>query len=112
MRGAVHTNVHFGTFHGLFYGILKQAYGLSGRNIISEEEKKRIIRELLAGSGLEAEDERDVLELLQREISMVKTEQMPLDHFYSGSCPEEMFRQIYRKYHEILCGKNCWTLMI
>ena len=89
------------TFHGLFYGILKQAYGLSGRNIISEEEKKRIIRELLAGSGLEAEDERDVLELLQREISMVKTEQMPLDHFYSGSCPEEMFRQIYRKYHEI-----------
>lgn len=40
MRGAVHTNVHFGTFHGLFYGILKQAYGLSGRNIISEEEKR------------------------------------------------------------------------
>lgn len=106
MRGAVHTNVHFGTFHGLFFGILKQAYGLSGRNIISEEEKKRILRELLAGSGLEAEDERDVLELLQREISMVKTEQMPLDHFYSGSCPEETFRQIYRKYHEILCGKK------
>ena len=33
------TDVTFGTFHGVFYGILKQAYGLGPGNILTEEEK-------------------------------------------------------------------------
>ena len=37
--GQEQTQVTFGTFHGVFYGILKQAYGLNASNILSEEEK-------------------------------------------------------------------------
>ena len=44
--GEVHTAVTFGTFHGVFYGILKQAYGLSAANILSEEEKFDILKEM------------------------------------------------------------------
>ena len=42
--GVQRTGVTFGTFHGVFYGILKQAYGLNGGNILSEEEKYAILR--------------------------------------------------------------------
>ena len=35
------TQVTFGTFHGVFYGILRNAYRLSGENILSEEQKQR-----------------------------------------------------------------------
>ena len=31
------SDVTFGTFHGIFYGILKAAYNLSAANILSEE---------------------------------------------------------------------------
>ena len=41
------TRVTFGTFHGVFYGILRNAYRLSGQNILSEEQKQRLLRELV-----------------------------------------------------------------
>ena len=34
--------VTFGTFHGIFYGILKWAYKLDRSNILSEEEKNQL----------------------------------------------------------------------
>ena len=37
------TRVTFGTFHGVFYGILRQAYGFTAANILSEEEKSGIL---------------------------------------------------------------------
>ena len=35
-------------------------------------------------------------------MSRVKNEQIPLEHFYSSSCGEEIFRKIYREYDERL----------
>ena len=38
--------VTFGTFHGIYYGILKWAYRLNQSNLLSDEEKYRILREI------------------------------------------------------------------
>ena len=43
--GKTSTQVTFGTFHGVFYAILRHTYRMSGNNILSEEEKKRLMRE-------------------------------------------------------------------
>ena len=40
--GQEYTPITFGTFHGVFYGILKQAYGFTAANILTEEEKMAI----------------------------------------------------------------------
>ena len=45
--GKTSTQVTFGTFHGVFYAILRHTYRMSGNNILSEEEKKRLMRELV-----------------------------------------------------------------
>ena len=44
MNGA-HPPVTFGTFHGIYYGILKWAYHLGPQNLISEEEKYKLLRD-------------------------------------------------------------------
>ena len=49
--GQQYTPVTFGTFHGVFYGILKQAYGFTAANILSDEEKFGILRELTLNYG-------------------------------------------------------------
>lgn len=96
------TQVTFGTFHGVFYGILKQAYNLTSANILSEEEKNGILRELALNFGGELASEGDFTEEIAKEISMVKGNRISLEHYYSSCCPDEVFRQIYSAYGSAL----------
>lgn len=93
--------VTFGTFHAVFFGILKHAYGYTAANILSEEQKFQILTQLVHASGLPRDDEKDLIAELASEISMVKNERINLEHYYSRSCPEEVFRVIYGKYEQI-----------
>lgn len=94
------TRVTFGTFHGVFYGILRNAYRLSGQNILSEEQKLRLLRELVHTYCRDAEEEEELIANLNREIGTVKNNRIELEHFYSTACPEEVFRTIYRAYEK------------
>ena len=93
--------VTFGTFHAVFFHILKYAYHYSAANILTEEKKYQILQRLLSESELHFEDEKETLSEIASEISVVKNEQIPLEHYYSKSCPEEVFRGFYRKYEEV-----------
>ena len=98
--GQQYTPVTFGTFHGVFYGILKQAYGFTAANILSDEEKFGILRELTLNYGGDLAEEGDFPEEIAREISVVKGNKIALEHYYSSCCPDEVFRQIYQGYRE------------
>lgn len=100
--GVQRTGVTFGTFHGVFYGILKQAYGLNGGNILSEEEKYAILRELVVNCAAEQSQEGDFVEDIAKEISVVKGGRISLEHYYSSCCPDEVFRQIFQGYRKVL----------
>ena len=100
--GQTSTAVTFGTFHGVFYGILKQAYGLGAGNILSEEEKYAILRELVVNCAAEQSQEGDFVEDIAKEISVVKGGRISLEHYYSSCCPDEVFRQIFQGYRKVL----------
>ena len=99
--GQQYTPVTFGTFHGVFYGILKHAYGFTAANILSEEEKFGILKELILNYGGDLAEEGDFPEEIAKEISVVKGNKISLEHYYSSCCPDEVFRQIYQGYREI-----------
>ena len=98
--GQKYTPVTFGTFHGVFYGILKQAYGFTAENILSDEEKSGILKELALNYGGDLAEEGDFAEEVAKEISVVKGNKISLEHYYSSCCPDEVFRQIYQGYRE------------
>ena len=49
LMGDRNAPVSFGTFHAVFFTILKSAYNFSSENIISEDMRYRIMREILSG---------------------------------------------------------------
>lgn len=98
--GQEYTPVTFGTFHGVFYAILKQAYGFTAVNILSEEEKNNILKELILELGGDLAEEGDFSDEIAKEISVVKGNRISLEHYYSSCCPDEVFRQIYRGYRD------------
>ena len=96
------SEVTFGTFHGIFYGILKAAYNLNASNILSEEEKYSILREMTEKFGQDMEQEGDFLEEIAKEISVVKGNCISLEHYYASCCSDEVFREIYNGYKNAL----------
>lgn len=96
--------VTFGTFHGIYCGILKWAYRLNQSNLLSDEEKYRILREILPGIDWdqepEADEEKDYLQELAIEIGNVKNNCMDIEEYEPVKYTTEKFRKLYRTYEE------------
>ena len=92
--------VTFGTFHGIYYGILKWAYQLTNENIISEEQKLQLLQQIVRQTVLDMEDEKDFLQGIAEEISVVKNNQIPLEEYHAVRCEESTFCEIYNRYEE------------
>lgn len=90
--------VNFGTFHAIYFTILKYAYNYKASSIIPGELKKQYLKEIIDKLELEFEDEKEFIGGIESEISLVKGERMNLDHYYSINCSEEIFKQIYQEY--------------
>ncbi|MDD6058447.1 MAG: ATP-dependent helicase [Clostridiales bacterium] len=95
-------SVTFGTFHAVFFMILKHAYHYSAQNIIREEQRYAVIKELVEKRRLEYEDENEFVTAILAEIGMVKNAGISIAHYYSKNCAEEVFRSIYHAYQEYL----------
>lgn len=96
------SRVSFGTFHAIFYQILRLAYGFRPGSVLGEEEKRRFFKEYINRSEFEVEDEGEFIASLVNEISYVKGNRLDLDCYYSCNCPEEWFKKLYQEYEDML----------
>ena len=94
--------VTFGTFHAVYFAILKHAYNYSADNIAREEQRYQCMREIIAKEHLTYEDETEFITSLLGEISLVKNSGIQIANYYSKNCAETVFRKVYREYHEFL----------
>ena len=100
LMGRKNIPVTAGTFHGIFYGILRCTYRMSAENILSEEEKYQMLREVAGRQELEISDGEDFLADIAAEIGKIKNNRLALDEYVSEKCSAEAFREIYRQYEE------------
>lgn len=94
--------VTFGTFHAVFFMILKHAYHFQADNIIREEDKIRWMREEIHSMHLDFEDENEFVRNILEEISLVKNTGVDVKHYYSISLSQDIFSDIYREYQGFL----------
>lgn len=92
--------VTVGTFHGIYYGILKWAYRMNQENILSETEKYQILRGVINKERMEIFDEEDFIQDIAAEIGKVKNNRIPLEEFVSEKCSADAFHNIYRNYEQ------------
>lgn len=104
--GMANTPVTFGTFHSIFFMILRYAYRYTTANIIREDVKRRYIKEMTENMELEIEDENEFLSGIINEISYIKGEMMSLSYYHSNNCSDELFAQIYEGYEKRLREEN------
>lgn len=94
--------VTFGTFHSIFYGILKCAYGIGANNLMPEKESSVLLQEVLDQTDIEStpevEDEEELVRGLLREVGMVKNGLCHLKDFHSKYLAQDEFAEVFRSY--------------
>ena len=106
LMGGKRLPVSFGTFHAVYFQILKYAYNYRAENIIREEKKYEIQRNIVHKRELDISDENEFVANLISEISNVKGEMLDVAYYYSKNCPEEVFKKIFREYNDTLIRAN------
>ena len=92
--------VTFGTFHGIYYGILKWVYKMDAKNIFSEEEKYQLLYQIVEQMSLDMEDEKEFIQDIAGEISVIKNNQLAIETYESLHCDAALFRKIYAQYEK------------
>ena len=96
--------VTFGTFHGIYYGILKWAYHLNQDNILTEDERLELLKEIAGKADWSGDEDliqnRDFLKELAEEIGNVKNNLKDIDTYISRQYGMGRFRFIYHEYEE------------
>ena len=99
--------VRFGTFHSVFFQILKVAYHYEAKDIVTPALKFRFLEEALCDTGYEVDDRREFLLDIEKEISRVKGDGIDVDCYYSSQCPEQVFRDLFNGYQQRLQRHRC-----
>lgn len=95
--------VTIGTFHGVYYSVLKWAYRLKGDCFLDENEKKRMLyhiarREEVKEADAPDEDAAEFISDLAADISALKNTLKDLKDYEPLSCDRETFIRIYERY--------------
>lgn len=106
LMGGAGKGVNFGTFHAVFFTILKYAYNFNGSNIIREDQRHQIFKEIIRKLNIEVDDESDVISNMKSEISGVKGERMDIKHYHSINFSDDDFPKIYELYQSALKRAN------
>ncbi len=94
--------VTFGTFHSVFFMMLRYAYHYSAGSIVKEEDRRRYIKEIADDLELELEDEAEFVSGILNEIGRIKGELLSLSVYHSSNCADELFTKIYDAYERRL----------
>jgi len=94
--------VTFGTFHSVFFSLLKTAYGFSSEQIASDELRYTLIKELIKRNSIENEDINTLAGNLLNEIALVKQDNISIKNYYSNSISSDTFKKIYIDYESEL----------
>lgn len=99
--------VTFGTFHAVFFNILRNTYNYNTNNILREEQKKVFFNEIIEKFQIQANDKKELIESIISEISVVKNDLIEnIKDYHAMSCSDEDFKKIYIGYKNYLNKNN------
>lgn len=95
-------SVVFGTFHSVYFQILRLAYHYDGSNILKEDEKRNIIQTIIGDMDLNTECDTEFITDVVNEIGIVKGNDVPIEKYESVRMRKDDFVRLYRLYEKAI----------
>lgn len=90
--------VVFGTFHSIFFRILRKAYAYRVEQVLQEEEKKTMLRNLIHDLHIETQDEDEYIQLFSNQFSLMQNELLTFSTFQPEGLPSDEFRALAKAF--------------
>lgn len=97
--GRSDTEIVFGTFHAIFYSMLRQGYSIGHLRVIGEGERTRLIEEVIRETDASVVPDRELVAGLMQEISYVKNHRIAIGSYESGT-RQIRFEAVFRGYEK------------
>ena len=95
-RGA--EGVAFGTFHSIFFRILRSRYGWSVEQVFQEEERRNVLREILEEMKWDIPDMEEYISVFFSQLSLMNSELETVHQFEPVGMAVEEFRKLFHAY--------------
>lgn len=92
------SGVSFGTFHSIFFRILRSRYGWNVEQIFQEEERRSILRNSIEAEKWDIPDLEEYISQFFSQLSLMNSELEQPSRFTPTGMPVEEFRKLYRAY--------------
>ena len=92
------SGVSFGTFHSIFFRILRSRYGWNVEQIFQEEERRSILRNSIEAEKCDIPDLEEYISQFFSQLSLMNSELEQPNRFTPVGMPVEEFRKLYRAY--------------
>lgn len=92
------SGVSFGTFHSIFFRILRSRYGWNVEQIFREEERRSILRNSIEAEKWDIPDLEEYISQFFSQLSLMNSELEQPNRFTPVGMPVEEFRKLYRAY--------------
>ena len=92
------SGVSFGTFHSIFFRILRSRYGWNVEQIFQEEERRSILRNSIEAEKWDIPDLEEYISQFFSQLSLMNSEWEQPNRFTPVGMPVEEFRKLYRAY--------------
>lgn len=99
MNGGKGQLVTFGTFHSVFYKILRKSRRYEATEILSERQKTDYIRETIGRYGISSNDISELSQNIINDIGNIKGNMLNAQEYEPSCCKKEDFIKVYNAYN-------------
>lgn len=92
------TGVMFGTFHSIFFRILRQACGYSLEQVLSEDERRNTMQKLVTEARISVQDQEEYIQQFFSQYSLMKNQLQDVSDFVPEGLPKDEFVALSKKF--------------
>ena len=90
--------VTFGTFHSMFFRILRSRYGWTADRVFQEEERRTVLRNILEEAKWDIPDLEEYISVFFSQLSLMNSELQSVNTFEPAGIPAVEFRKLFHTY--------------
>lgn len=92
------SGVMFGTFHSIFFRILRQACGYSLEQVLSEDERRNTMQKLVTEARISVQDQEEYIQQFFSQYSLMKNQLQDVSDFVPEGLPKDEFVALSKKF--------------